>query len=128
MFMEIGSVPVENQMIPGQGGLQVFLILIAFASVPVLLFPKPYILKARHEAMQHHQLHDDDDHGAGGGGGGGHGGHGEFDFGEEMVHQMIHTIEYVLGTRPPPSVGTCGYLWGRAGAQCAGAGVGMEEL
>jgi len=97
MFMEIGSVPVENQMIPGQGGLQVFLILIAFASVPVLLFPKPYILKARHEAMQHHQLHDDDDHGAGGGGGGGHGGHGEFDFGEEMVHQMIHTIEYVLG-------------------------------
>ena len=92
MFMEIGSVPVENQLLPGQGMLQVLLILVAFFSVPILLFPKPYILKWRHEAQQHTQLHDDEeshDHG----GGGGHGGHGEFEFGEEMVHQMIHTIE-----------------------------------
>eukprot|EP00286_Rhodomonas_abbreviata_P027937 CAMPEP_0181303760 /NCGR_PEP_ID=MMETSP1101-20121128/8742_1 /TAXON_ID=46948 /ORGANISM="Rhodomonas abbreviata, Strain Caron Lab Isolate" /LENGTH=958 /DNA_ID=CAMNT_0023409379 /DNA_START=207 /DNA_END=3083 /DNA_ORIENTATION=- len=98
MFMEIGFVPVENQIIAGQGGLQVFLIFIAFVSVPTLLFPKPLLLKKRHEATQHQQLHDDHDSDDGAhGGGGGHGGHGEFEFGEEMVHQMIHTIEYVLG-------------------------------
>jgi V-type H+-transporting ATPase subunit a len=37
---------------------------------------------------------------AGGGHGGGHGDHGHgdhFDFGEILVHQMIHTIEFVLG-------------------------------
>jgi len=118
MFMEIGSVPVANQVIPGQGGLQMFLIFIAFVSVPTLLLPKPYLLKAEAEAKkakedeQHKLTHGDEELGhaadepaaeapakkeeAAGGGGHGHG-HGEFNFEEEMVHQMIHTIEYVLG-------------------------------
>jgi vacuolar-type H+-ATPase subunit I/STV1 len=50
MFMEPGSVPVENQLIGGQGALQALLILIAFVSVPMLLFPKPFLLKREHES------------------------------------------------------------------------------
>jgi vacuolar-type H+-ATPase subunit I/STV1 len=106
MFMEPGYVPIENQLIGGQGPLQAFLILIAFVSVPMLLLPKPFLLKREHEAKQAArggfqplQSFAQEDEEAGGDHGHGHGhGHGEeFEFGEVMVHQMIHTIEYVLG-------------------------------
>jgi hypothetical protein len=36
-------------MFRGQGGLQLFLVLIAFLAVPCMLLPKPLILKKRHE-------------------------------------------------------------------------------
>ncbi|PNW78309.1 hypothetical protein CHLRE_09g402500v5 [Chlamydomonas reinhardtii] len=113
-------------LIPGQPGLQVFLLLVAFVAVPWMLLPKPLILKKRHEALEaakgqssveltqnYGALADDEESrhrpaaaaahgdGHGGGHGGGHGdghGHGgEFNFGEVMVHQMIHTIEFALG-------------------------------
>ncbi len=75
--------PVANQIIPGQGGLQAFLILIAFVSVPMLLLPKPLLLKRQHEMRQsrpHNHIEEDD---APHGGHGGHGGHGDtFEFGE----------------------------------------------
>ena len=113
----------ENAMLPGQGGLQVLLLLAAFVSVPWMLVPKPLILKKRWEARgaaaarysggggdaHHHHASDDGGEGArlvaaaapsssaeGHGGGHGHD-DGEFDFGEILVHQMIHTIEFVLG-------------------------------
>lgn len=95
----------ENAMFPGQGAFQVLLVLAAFAAVPVMLFPKPYYLKKRHEARlgrggayavlgenESEAGASDDEGGAGGAGGAA-----AFDYGDAVVHQLIHTIEFVLG-------------------------------
>lgn len=114
MFLSPGTVDETGYLYAGQSGLQVFFLLIAFVAVPWMLVPKPMILKKRHEAAQRmrvrydvittdqHMDEDEESRGliGGGGHGGGHGDHGHgdhFDFGEIMVHQMIHTIEFVLG-------------------------------
>ncbi len=41
----------KDELIPGQGGLQLFLLLVSLFAVPWMLLPKPLILKKRHEAM-----------------------------------------------------------------------------
>uniref|UniRef100_A0A671WAW0 V-type proton ATPase subunit a n=1 Tax=Sparus aurata TaxID=8175 RepID=A0A671WAW0_SPAAU len=76
---------------PGQTGLQIFLVVIAVLSVPVLLLGKPVYLYWLHNGS--HRL-------------------GlyrvsvfkflffllqQFDFADELLHQAIHTIEYCLG-------------------------------
>ncbi|KAM5583926.1 V-type proton ATPase subunit a1 [Rosa sericea] len=90
----------ENQLFWGQGPLQIILLLLALIAVPWMLFPKPFILRKRHTerfqgraygmlgtsemdldvetdpVRQHHE---------------------EFNFSEVFVHQMIHSIEFVLG-------------------------------
>ncbi|XP_057247649.1 V-type proton ATPase subunit a1 isoform X2 [Beta vulgaris subsp. vulgaris] len=91
----------ENELFWGQRPLQILLLLLAMIAVPWMLFPKPFILKKLHSerfqgrtygilhssemdlvgepdsARQHH--------------------HEDFNFSEIFVHQLIHSIEFVLG-------------------------------
>ncbi|XP_031269107.1 V-type proton ATPase subunit a3-like [Pistacia vera] len=89
----------ENQLFFGQKFLQIVLLLLALVAVPWMLFPKPFLLKKQHEERHQGQSYgrldstDDplemelhDPHG-----------HDEFEFSEVFVHQLIHTIEFVLG-------------------------------
>ncbi|GFH10249.1 v-type proton ATPase subunit a, partial [Haematococcus lacustris] len=52
MFLSPGTMDVQGQVFEGQGGLQVFLLLISFVMVPIMLFPKPLLLKKRWEKAQ----------------------------------------------------------------------------
>jgi len=83
-----------------QVAVQVTLLLIALVCVPTMLLVKPLVLKYTHKSS-YAVLGEDDEEAVvvGGGHGHGHGGHGEqFDFGEVFIHQVIETIEFVLGT------------------------------
>ncbi|KAJ4977870.1 hypothetical protein NE237_008650 [Protea cynaroides] len=90
----------DNQLLWAQRPLQILLLLLAIVAVPWMLFPKPLILRKNYlerfqgrtygrlgtsemdldaepgSARQHHE---------------------EFNFSEVLVHQMIHSIEFVLG-------------------------------
>ncbi|KAK9286858.1 hypothetical protein L1049_015264 [Liquidambar formosana] len=90
----------ENQLFGGQKTIQLVLLLLALVAVPWMLLPKPFLLKKQHQDRHQGQSYslvqstDDtlqleashDSHG-----------HEEFEFSEVFVHQLIHTIEFVLG-------------------------------
>lgn len=90
----------ENQLFAGQKNVQLVLLLLAGVAVPWMLLPKPFILKKQHEARHGDESYaplpnteeslqvesNHDSHG-----------HAEFEFSEIFVHQLIHTIEFVLG-------------------------------
>jgi V-type H+-transporting ATPase subunit a len=83
-----------------QISVQFFLLVAAFASVPFLLLPIPFIElyehnkemaeKAKYTSLEEKEepdpAADDED------------GHGAFSFGDAFIHQAIHTIEFVLGS------------------------------
>ena len=88
-------------MFEGQYELQLALLLISLLCVPVMLIPKPLILRSRHNAKMRMReiaasnsntnedgeqiiVPSEDEE--------------EFEFGEVFIHQAIHTIEYVLGS------------------------------
>lgn len=107
---------VIEPMYKNQGGVQTFLLLIAFMCVPWLLLVKPLYLRYTHKPIPSHAVSagecynpiigeedhgelnphgaaahvDHDPHAA-------HGHGGEFNFGEIVIHQSIETIEFVLG-------------------------------
>ncbi|XP_057501971.1 V-type proton ATPase subunit a3 [Actinidia eriantha] len=92
----------ENELFSGQKTIQLVLLLLALVAVPWMLIPKPFLLKKQHEdrhqsqsymplqstedTLQSEATHDSHGHG-----------HVEFEFSEVFVHQLIHTIEFVLG-------------------------------
>jgi len=102
-----------NQWYPGQSIIEAILVIIAVLCIPIMLFGKPvYILMQQRKARQavgdnmsvRINMHTEETEVAVSNGNGvkqepAQHSHGEHDeaFGDIMVHQAIHTIEYVLG-------------------------------
>ncbi|KAI8024757.1 V-type proton ATPase subunit a3 [Camellia lanceoleosa] len=101
MFLSPTDELGENELFAGQRTVQLVLLLLALVAVPWMLLPKPLLLKKQHEdrhrgqsyvplqgtedSLQLEASHDSHSHGE------------EFEFSEIFVHQLIHTIEFVLG-------------------------------
>ncbi|XP_065574356.1 V-type proton ATPase 116 kDa subunit a 1-like isoform X3 [Artemia franciscana] len=95
----------ESMMFAGQEGIQKFLVIIALLCVPWMLLAKPFLLRSQNKKrvalltnLDHNGIDHEDHEISSETHGGGHGGAEEFDFTEVMIHQGIHTIEYVLGS------------------------------
>merc|ERR1719162_2834981 len=89
----------KNPLWDGSVEMATMLMKYTVAAVPFMLLPKPFILLAQHNAAEKKKAaagHMAVDAETGNSGGHGHGE--EFEFGEVFIHQIIETIEYVLGT------------------------------
>jgi len=92
-------------MFGGQEGLQKFMVVIALLCVPVLLLGKPFYVRMQMKKNSHAALHNpNNQNGAVEGedievaGEPAQEEGEEHDFADIMIHQAIHTIEYVLGS------------------------------
>jgi V-type H+-transporting ATPase subunit a len=60
MFLTPGKVEPQDQLYPGQGTVQLVLILVALVCVPWMWFAKPYYMKKQHEQHQYHAIDSDE--------------------------------------------------------------------
>jgi V-type H+-transporting ATPase subunit a len=112
MFMSPGKYTEADMLYEGQDHFQLFLLVIAVTAVPFLLIPKPllFYLDMKKEAAEKAEKaatlgevvvatgaatakegNEDGDEA-------GHAEEEEGELGEVIVHQVIHTIEFVLGS------------------------------
>eukprot|EP01125_Pyxidicula_operculata_P002018 TRINITY_DN11997_c0_g1_i1.p1 TRINITY_DN11997_c0_g1~~TRINITY_DN11997_c0_g1_i1.p1 ORF type:complete len:873 (-),score=229.18 TRINITY_DN11997_c0_g1_i1:357-2975(-) len=125
IFMFLPRDNDTNPVYDGQKTVQMILVVLAGLSVPIMTFVKPCLLRYENNQKKkrtaygivggndnvvHHidseepeepkekQESQGNSSGSHGGGSGGHGHGEEFDFGEIMVHQVLETIEFVLGS------------------------------
>ncbi|BEJ17167.1 hypothetical protein CspHIS471_0605680 [Cutaneotrichosporon sp. HIS471] len=113
MFLSPGTVPEGSKLYGGQGFVQTILLLISLVCVPWMLCTLPYLEWKEHKniASQGYQglaaadngrastdaELEDDEEGAGQPVARDEEEHHQFDMGEVVVHQVIHTIEFCLG-------------------------------
>ena len=85
------SMNYENFMYPGQEGIQKALLFIGVLMVPIMLLGKPLNILYKRRQLRYQGIGDEllETN---------LGGHGGEPFGEIMINQGIHTIEYVLGS------------------------------
>merc|ERR1719424_596602 len=93
------TIPPHQELFEGQNSFHTFNIILLMICVPWMLIPKPALLYMQHQREQnaYHRVPNDDESQ--------HSlddaktrAHTEFDFSEIVIHSVIETIEFVLGS------------------------------